>query len=193
MAITTERIRELLVDAAEPTASERQTGGAIELSRPPAKRPVYAAAIAAASVLALVGVVLLVSARDHGRTGRDQVRPAASATASSQPLPPASLVGGRWSPSTGTAGTQTAGAYVMFQTDGTWSGYDGCNHFGGTYTYAPAGTFSAKIAGSTLAYCRVPPIGQWLAQAKRVEVSATGLQLFAEDGRLIGTLVRVSS
>ena len=47
MAITTERIRELLADAAEPTSWERQGGGAVEFSRPPAKRQMYAAAIAA--------------------------------------------------------------------------------------------------------------------------------------------------
>ena len=74
-----------------------------------------------------------------------------------------------------------AGSYLTFETNGTWSGSDGCNGSSGTYTLGPNGAFHMVDHVSTLIACRsVPaPIPYWATHA----MISNGELVLAAPGR----------
>jgi len=184
MRLSDDRVKTLLREAAEPT--EREAQHLVESPRRP--RAAFAALAATAIVVIVVGVVVTLAIHDsRSPGGTDRLR----VTDSTSPSPSASaavptLTGRRWVLVTPSPTAKTA--YVVFSADGTWYGSDGCNSFGGTYRYDPSGAFSGVLSGSTLAYCDVPHVGDWIMHAKHAEISGNQLRLTAADGQLLGVL-----
>ncbi|MEJ8278582.1 hypothetical protein [Pseudonocardia spirodelae] len=86
----------------------------------------------------------------------------------------ADLTGVRWLPADGAAGGR---AYAEFAPDGTWTGSDGCNGQGGTWSLDADGTFTATANPSTLIGCENVPVAQWVSSAVRVAVDGGDLLL----------------
>jgi heat shock protein HslJ len=192
MTLSDERVEALLRQAAEPTERESQRAhGAVRSDAGRRRaRPALAAVTAAACVLLLVGLIVIAEQRGPAsKGGNDRLRatnPASASPTASGAV--ATLVGRRWVPAGSAPNDHPTKAYILFSADGTWAGSDGCNAFGGTYRYDRSGRFSAVITGSTLAYCNVPHIDSWVAQAKHANVSGNELRLTSTDGQLLGTL-----
>lgn len=188
MTLNEERVRELLRDAAEPTEAERLGTGRVAVRRTVRTMSTVGTVVAVAGVVAVVAVVIGV--RGSGGGGRtDRLGVANSASPSPGPTQGGSvalLVGRRWVPSPSPTSTPGPSAYITFAADGTWSGSDGCNGMGGSYSYSASGSFSAVVEGATLKYCNVPHIGQWLTMAKHADVTGSELRLTAADGHLLG-------
>lgn len=190
MTISDERIRQLLRDAAEPTEPER-------LGTEPARSErrhvlaTYGTVAAVAIVLAVVATVVLISVHTRTNNGDHPDQLTFANSASPSPTAPESgslalLVGHRWVPNAGSSPQPAASAYITFFPDGTWRGSDGCNAIGGTFSYSQTGSFTAALGGTTLKYCNVPQIADWLTAAAHAEVTDTELRLTAANGRELG-------
>jgi heat shock protein HslJ len=79
---------------------------------------------------------------------------------------------------------------ITFKDDGTWTGSDGCNGIGGTYSIGQHGEFTAKSGGQRLIGCDNVPHTAVLAAAKRIASDKTGLTFYAGDGREVARYAR---
>ena len=118
----------------------------------------------------------------------DPARPGTGRAVAAGPVPPApdgstpagpDALTGSWS-----AG---AGAGVEFAADGTWSGTDGCNGTGGSWTAGPDGGVLATAATvQTLIACDGPgaqlDVGASLAAARAAAVDPSGGLLLLDSG-----------
>lgn len=75
---------------------------------------------------------------------------------------------------------------VRFLADGTWTGSDGCNAIGGTYTIDPVGTFNATAGPQTLIGCANVPNSEVLTQATKIVLTADLLRFLDTNGRILG-------
>lgn len=79
-------------------------------------------------------------------------------------------------------------SYVVFLSDGTWQGSDGCNGLGGTWALDGDGTFSTTRGAQTLVGCDNSDVGSWMGDASRLALAPDELSLIGPDGDLLGTL-----
>jgi hypothetical protein len=80
---------------------------------------------------------------------------------------------------------------LTFAANGKWSGSDGCNSLGGTFTVTAEGGFSSVARGHRLAGCVNVPHGGLLAETAKVSVDGSTLRLLASDGQEVANYVRV--
>lgn len=96
--------------------------------------------------------------------------------------PSASLVG-TW----GDTATKTEPSLVFTgsESSGDYSGTDGCNVVGGSYT-VEGGSINLGLMRSTMMYCE--DVDTWLSQARTAKIEDGELAVFDETGAQIGTL-----
>jgi heat shock protein HslJ len=135
---------------------------------------------------ALVAIALAAAAVLGGcstaEPGPSSPTPTASVSASPSPAPTGSAASpvGSW-------GEDGAGKpNAIFNSDGTVSGSDGCNHFSGTWTTAD-GTIEVGALVSTLMACS--DMDTWLAMMTSVKVDGDTLVVYKGTEK-IGTLAR---
>lgn len=118
---------------------------------------------------------------------RAEFRAAATLPAEVTPATPDGLAG-KWVP---VAYAVSTDPHVVFDSDGTWTGSDGCNGGSGRWAVGASGEFLATSGPSTLIYCEGAPVPSWVAQATSAGVNADGwLLLFDASGTEIGRLSR---
>jgi len=71
---------------------------------------------------------------------------------------------------------------VTFLPDGSWSGWDGCNTRGGSWSLTDGGSFAARASSTTLALCPSSD-GQFPALQQVQSITAGGLRLLLLDGQ----------
>jgi heat shock protein HslJ len=130
--------------------------------------------------IALAAVAVL------GGCSTAQPGPSPTATASVSATPSTAPTGSASSPvgSWGEAGAGKPNA--IFNTDGTVTGSDGCNHFSGTWTDSD-GTIEVGALVSTLMACS--DVDSWLAMMTSVIVDGDTLVVYKGTEK-IGTLAR---
>lgn len=169
-----------------PDLVSRATGGARQQ-----QRRTWAGAAAAAACVAIVATAGILW--QDGGPATDPA-PASGRTAEASPAarrPSASLVKslvGTWRPVRieGFADlrrTRPDDPVLTFGADGTWSGSDGCNNLGGTYTVTEEGRFSSTSRGQRLAGCANVPHSGLLAETVNVTPDGAILQFFGPDRR----------
>jgi hypothetical protein len=94
---------------------------------------------------------------------------------------------GRWVPASFTGATDP---HVVFESDGSWSGSDGCNGNGGRWAADGSGGLLATSGMSTMMACEGAPIPSWLARAKLATLDAGELRLWDGDAVELGRLKR---
>ncbi len=134
----------------------------------------------------LVAIALAVAAVLTGcstpQSGPSAPAPTASVSASPSPAP----TGAAASP-VGSWGENVAGKpNAVFNSDGTVTGSDGCNHFSGTWTDS-GGTIEVGALVSTLMACS--DMDTWLAMMTSVVVDGDTLVVYKGTEK-IGTLAR---
>lgn len=173
------RLDSLLADVPggplEPPAD--LTARAVRRSR---RRRALVSGVAALAVAGVVGGVVTVA------KGTDGARDAL--VAGSEPTR-AALVDVQWLV---TGRAPAFPSYVVFLSDGTWRGSDGCNGLGGTWTLADDGGFSTTSGVQTLIGCDNSDVGSWMRDASRLALAPDELSLVAPDGELLGMLRRAT-
>ncbi|WP_246486663.1 META domain-containing protein [Kribbella qitaiheensis] len=79
---------------------------------------------------------------------------------------------------------------LTFRSDGTWTGSDGCNSLGGTFTIGQRGEFTSHAKGQRLIECGNVPHTAILAAAQRITADRSTLRFYAGDGREVATYAR---
>ena len=147
------------------------------------------AAVCAAGIVAAVAI--------FGPSGSDSPANVAGETGQGTeqqfPAPISEAIRGEWLPAEipgfdlSAAGPQRDPATVSFEADGTWTGSDGCNGLGGSYTVGEDGSFSAESGPSTLIACDNVPNAEVLVTAKKVELTDGKLYFYDAGGQVVGT------
>ena len=96
----------------------------------------------------------------------------ASPSAVAVTAPPGSAVVGSWA---------IAGATLTLNADGTWTGFDGCDHLRGNWLVLDEGQFAASATSPASPGCGALALGALLTSARRVDVVGDRL-LLTEDG-----------
>jgi heat shock protein HslJ len=150
------------------------------------------AAAAAIAVIAGVGFSL-----NHSGTSTPPPAPAASsqAPATAAAITAAQALPGTWRPvKLSGFGALKEGRpddpTLTFRSDGTWTGSDGCNNLGGTFTIGQRGEFTSHAKGQRLVECGNVPHTTVLAAARRITADQTTLKFYAGDGREVATYAR---
>lgn len=176
-----------------PDLVSRATGGARQR-----QRRTWAGSAAAAACVAIVATAGVLW-QDGGPATEPAPATGRTAPASPTAVPPSASVAksliGTWRPvrvegSTDLRHSRPDEPVLTFKDNGTWSGSDGCNSLGGTYTVAEEGGFSSTSQGQRLAACANVPHGGLLAETVRVTVDGSTLRLLAADGRQVASYVR---
>lgn len=155
------------------------------------------AAVVAVAAVAVVGVVMQREPEGPPVAGPPAAGQTSGATTTASATAPATAAGvtGTWFPlrMTGFNGLKKARPQqpvLTFANDGTWTGSDGCNSLGGTYTLGAGGQFSATIGDQRLAGCdNVPHTGVLMATRKLVG-DKTSLRFLGADGLEVASYVR---
>jgi hypothetical protein len=79
---------------------------------------------------------------------------------------------------------------VHFAADGRWSGSDGCNGAGGTWTVSDGGAFLATSGASTLIGCPGVDVGPQVSGARRAAFEGDTLVLLDVTGTATGRFAR---
>lgn len=152
----------------------------------------------------LIGVMTLTGVTACGSSSSSSPAPGRSTPASASPTSstgepaplPANLVAatsgtlvGRWVPSP-VRSYQGTGPFVSFTAGGAWTGSDGCNGQGGTWTVGAGGAFHATSGPTTLIGCEGEPVGAWMVGAQRAGFSGSTLVLLDGSGATLGRLVK---
>ena len=118
------------------------------------------------------------------RASADKATPDASITPSADPA----LFIGTW----GTATTDTAPGepYIVIAADGTASGNDGCNGFGGMNWAVEGATIT--FTGGAMTFMACEGVDQWLNQRATATVDGDTMTFFDESGAEIGSLPRTA-
>ena len=151
------------------------------------------AAAAAIAVVAGIGFTL-----NHGGTSSPPPAPAASNPApatTAATVTSAQALAGTWRPVKLSGFTalklgRPDDPTLTFRTDGTWTGSDGCNSIGGTFTIGQRGEFTSHAMGQRLIGCDNVPHTAVLAAARRITADPATLQFYAGDGRQVATYAR---
>ncbi len=98
---------------------------------------------------------------------------------------PATDIAGRWVPVSSEGDTEP---FAEFESDGTWTGSDGCNGNGGVWASNDRGNFVATTGPSTLIFCEGAPVPAWLGQAYLAGLDAGELVLLDAQGEELGRL-----
>ena len=149
-------------------------------------------AVAGVAVIAAAGFAL------RGGSGASLPEPAASpapAVSSTAAVASAQSISGTWRPTkldgyTTMKSARPEDPTLTFNPDGTWTGSDGCNGIGGTFTIGQRGEFTSKADGQRLIECANVPHTAALNVAKRVAVDSKTLQFYAGDGREVASYAR---
>jgi hypothetical protein len=97
---------------------------------------------------------------------------------------------GTWTPSPPNPSQTGKQPFLEFETDGSWTSYDGCNGGGGRWALGTAGDF-VSIAGATAGVgCNNPVTDIPLQHTRRAAVSGDVLTLYDTDGRALLRLDR---
>lgn len=112
--------------------------------------------------------------------------PAAPVPAGLRPSGRDGLVG-RWVPSGFTGATAPS---VDFRADGRWSGSDGCNGVGGTWTTGGDGSFLATSGPSTLIGCAGVDVGSQVSGARRAAFEGDTLVFLDATGTATGRFTK---
>ncbi|ONI71639.1 hypothetical protein BWI15_15895 [Kribbella sp. ALI-6-A] len=173
-----------------PNLMSRATDGARQ-----AQRRTYVAtgaAVAAVAVIASAGFAL-----GGGLGGSTVPQPAAPAPAvsSATPLAVSEQLAGTWRPlkMDGVNGLKTArpdNPTLTFNSDGTWTGSDGCNGISGTFTIGQRGEFTGTAGNQRLIECANVPHTAVLQAARRIAADRTTLKFYAADGREVAIYAR---
>jgi heat shock protein HslJ len=187
---TFERAAASVPQAADLT--ERATTGARRAQR--RTWIVSGAAAVAVAAIAVAGFGLAGSRNQPTQPPVATGQAPASASVTPQ-VASAQTVAGTWRP------TQMIGAkslkaarpndpVLTFKPDGTWTGSDGCNGIGGTYTIGQRGAFSATSGAQHMVGCENVPHTGVLHAAKRIAVDGDTLRFFDADGRQLASYAR---
>ncbi len=118
---------------------------------------------------------------------RDYFHAAATLPSGLSPATDAAL-DGKWVP---VAHAVSTDPHVVFASDGTWTGSDGCNGGQGRWAVGRDGEFLATSGPSTLIACEGAPVPAWVGQAATAGIDADGrLLLFETAGNEVGRLAR---
>lgn len=169
--------------------------GLAEAARNRAKHDRVRILAAAGAAVCAAGIVAAVAI--FGPGGSDSPENVAGetgpGTAQQLPAPISEAIHGEWLP-TEIAGfdllaaePQRDPATVTFEADGKWTGSDGCNGLGGTYTVGEDGSFSAESGPSTLIACDNVPNAEVLVAATKVELTDGKLYFYDAAGQVVGT------
>jgi hypothetical protein len=150
------------------------------------------AAVAAVAVIATAGFAL-----GGGLGGSTAPQPAATtpAVSSARPLAVSEHLAGTWRPLTmdGFNGLKTArpdNPTLTFNSDGTWTGSDGCNGISGTFTIGQRGEFTGTVGNQRLIECANVPHTAVLQAARRIAADQATLKFYAADGREVASYAR---
>jgi len=97
---------------------------------------------------------------------------------------------GRWIPANRHTGHWQRAPYLSFNTDGRWSGSDGCNGLGGRWSVGHDGTLIVVSTASTLVGCNNVDVGEWLSEATRAAFQGPTLVLVDAAGETTGRFRR---
>ena len=162
------------------------------------QRRTWATSGAAAAAVATIATVIAVQSGGPAPTppaNRPIPASPTSTTSSTSTTPLVLMLPGTWRPVqlpgfTTPQRARPEDPVLTFGTDGTWSGSDGCNSLGGTYTLNQRGEFRSKAHPQRLAECgNVPHTGVLIA-ARRIKADRDTLQFFAADGSRLATYAR---
>jgi META domain len=159
------------------------------------QRRTWAASGAAAAAVATIATVIAVqSGSPAPAPPADRPAPASPISSPSTP-PPVLMLPGTWRPVqlpgfTTPKRARPEDPVLTFTPDGTWSGSDGCNSLGGTFTLNRRGEFRSKARPQRLAECGNVPHTGVLAAARRIKADQETLQFFAADGSRLATYAR---
>ncbi|WP_432941503.1 META domain-containing protein [Kribbella sp. CA-253562] len=152
------------------------------------------AAVGAVAVIATAGFAL-----GGGLGGSTTPPPAATtpapAVSSAKPLAVSEQLAGTWRPLTmdGFNGLKMArpdNPTLTFNSDGTWTGSDGCNGISGTFTIGQRGEFTGTAGAQRLIECANVPHTAVLQAARRIAADQTTLKFYAGDGREVAIYAR---
>ncbi|GAA1550090.1 META domain-containing protein [Kribbella lupini] len=175
-----------------PDLVSRATDGAHQ-----AQRRTYVAAGAAVAAVAVIAAAGFALGGSLG--GSTDPQPAAPnptpAVSSAKPVVAATELAGTWRPlkMDGFGTLKTArpdNPTLTFNTDGTWTGSDGCNGISGTFTIGQRGEFTGTAGNQRLIECANVPHTAVLQAAKRVSTDHTTLKFYAGDGREVAIYAR---
>lgn len=79
---------------------------------------------------------------------------------------------------------------IEFRSDGEYSGTDGCNTVGGSFTESEDGTINLGVMRSTMMFCE--GVDTWLVTGHEAKISGDKLVIKNEEGTEIGTLSRLA-
>jgi heat shock protein HslJ len=145
------------------------------------------------AISAFAAVTLLAACGSSASSSR-KLPPAGSPSSSTPPtagsIPKKTDLVGRWVPyPVRKYDAQTP--FATFAGDGSWTGSDGCNGQGGTWTLGPDGAFHTVDGPSTLIGCDGAPIGVWIAQTAKVRLQGSVLELLDVAGQPLAKLTKV--
>jgi heat shock protein HslJ len=104
------------------------------------------------------------------------------------------IVGGRWLPLDTEASDYWQDArrpHAQFYLAGRWTGADGCNGLGGTWSLdSTTGEWLARTGGQTQIYCKNVNVDAMVAPAAAVGFDGVELVFFDDEGTEIGLFVR---
>ncbi|WP_328991266.1 META domain-containing protein [Kribbella sp. NBC_01245] len=155
------------------------------------------AAVVAVAAVAVVGVAMQREPDGPPVAGQPAAVQTSSATTTASATAPATVSGvsGTWFPlrMTGFTGLRKARPQqpmLTFAADGTWTGSDGCNSLGGTYTIGAGGQFSATVGDQRLAGCDNVPHTGVLMETRKVVGDKISLRFLGADGLELASYVR---
>lgn len=106
-----------------------------------------------------------------------------------EPITDLSKVVGTWGTKAETGGP--GNPYLVISADGTASGSDGCNSFGGLSWVTEISTITFSGGVRTLVACpHIPHTDQWLSRLTTATINDDVMTCFDDAGSVIGTLPR---
>ncbi|MEV6282083.1 META domain-containing protein [Kribbella sp. NPDC051770] len=173
-----------------PDLVTRATGGVRQ-----AQRRTFVAAGAAVAAVALIAGAGFALGGLRDSTDPQPAAPSPSTAITSAPAADASKLAGTWQPLKleGFNALKTArpdNPSLTFNSDGTWTGSDGCNGISGTFTIGQRGEFTAKAGPQRLIDCDAVPHTAVLQAARRISADDKTLRFYAGDGREVAIYAR---
>jgi heat shock protein HslJ len=173
-----------------PDLAGRATTGVRRAQR----RTWLAAGAAAAAVAVIAGVAFSLNGSSPAPVAGSP-NAAATTPAATTPVTTMQTLAGSWRPVrldgfTALKAARPDDPILTFNSDGTWTGSDGCNGLQGTFTIGQRGEFTARIGAQRLVGCDNVPHTAILQAAKRIVSNQTTLQFFAGDGREVARYAR---
>lgn len=172
-----------------PDLASRATTGVRRAQR----RTWLAAGAAAAAVAVIAGVAFSLNGSSAPVAGS----PSAVATtrAATTPVTTMQTLAGSWRPVrldgfTALEVARPEDPILTFNSDGTWTGSDGCNGLQGTFSIGQRGEFTARVGGQRLVGCNNVPHTAILQAAKQIVSNQTTLRFFAGDGLEVARYAR---